>query len=364
MSVFPRPTDAITKAHLFIGMPIVEFAPKLTSGGFDPLRSLGIIDASEIQKTIELATLRNAQSGVSRLEREIVRLFEGRLAIQVFNFDPKNLQLFFAAKTLTSVSGGTVAVLDDEFVMTDDPRDFVDLDNALVTEPLTALTCKTITAEAVGVGQGGTFGETLGQFALDFPIKVIGDVTSYLEGTTERVADLVGGNPPVPLAGEIGINTTAVANSGKIIYPAGEAPAAGVVITVTYTPSFSQSAGDFVANTNVFIDPVPGRVRVVHGFLVRPGQNLLADYSYQAIDHDEFNPYTQLSGFNGKARISHLPDVGINFVWDIPDVTVRINDDAFAWNRDDFGTGPLTMVFNDAGGDAPFGTLSVYDETP
>jgi hypothetical protein len=375
MSVFPRPPDPITKAHLFIGEPIVEFGPKLASGAFSPLRSLGIMDGAEIQKTIELATLRNAASGVSRLEREIVRLFEGRLALTVFNFTEENMQLFMAAKAITPVTAGTVAVVNEEFQLTGDDRDFVNLRNMLIAEPLTGLDCQTVTLEAVGIGQGGTFGQTLGDFSLDFPIKVIGDVPTTLGkiqyfhngvSITDLIPakTLVGGNPPVPIANQIGINTGAVANSGKIIYFAGEAPTAGVVITVTYTPSFSQTAGDFVANTDYFQDPIPGRVRVKFGLKLKGGEKLLADYNYTAIDHDDINPFTQLSGFNGKARISHLPDVGINFVWDIPDVTVRITDDAFAWNRDDFATGALSMVINDAGGTAPFGTMSMYEETP
>ena len=121
-----------------------------------------------------------------------------------------------------------------------------------------------------------------------------------------------------------------------------------------------------MANTDYFIDPIPGRLRVKYGtgIELRAGEILEVDYSYTAIDHDEIEPFTQLSGFQGRARISHLPDVGINFVWDVPDVTLRINDDEFAWTTDDFGTGPMTMVLNDVGGDEPFGKLSIYDETP
>ena len=215
MSVFPRPADPITKAHLFIGQPIVEFSPALSTGGFGPHRSLGIIDAAAIQKTIELATLRNPQSGVSRLEREIVRLFEGRLALSVFNFDPENMRLFLAARDLTAVSGGTVAVVNELLTLTDDDRDFVNLDNMLVTEPLTGLDVAQIVLEAVGIGQGTPFGETLGQFSLDFPIKVIGDVTSYLENTTERVADLVGGNPPVPSPARSGSTRARTRTAGR-----------------------------------------------------------------------------------------------------------------------------------------------------
>lgn len=365
MAVETRPVDTISKENLFIGLPIVLFERKLSDGTFDVPRNLGILDSSELQKAVEIAQLRNRASGLSVLEREIIRQIEPSLALGVFNFEPENMRLLLASKSLTEVASSTVVVTNDPFTVPNDFDKFGALANrSITTEPLTSLNAAPVTSEAVGTGQGGTFGETTGDFALDFPILVIGDVTSYLEGATERVGNLVAGT--TPLAGEIGIVVGAVANSGQITYPAGEAPASGDDIVATYTPSFT-----FTNLTDYVLDPFEGRLRILGGsgqggeFKTRAGQILHADYSYNQPDENQLAPFTQAS-FEGRATVKQLTDVGVNFIWDIPVVSIRVNDDALTWNADDFATGSLTMnlLSDPSAPSAPFGTWRHFPETP
>lgn len=364
MSVEPRPTDLVTKEHLFVGLPIVLFERKLASGAFDTPRNLGILDSAELQKTVEVAQLRNRASGQSVLEREVVRLVEPNLQVALFNFEPKNAQLFLSSKDLVTVAQTVTAVTDDEVVVPDSFDKFAVLDNRnITTEPLTSLDAKTVTLEKVGTGQGGTFGETTGDFALDFPILVIGDVTLYQEtpsggSANDRTADLVAGSSPA--AGQIGIEVGATATSGQITYPAGEAPAAGTLIEVTYTPSFT-----FTNLVDYVLDPFEGRIRFLDVNKVRASQIVLADYSFNQPDEDQVKPFTQAS-FEGRATVKQLTDVGVNFIWDIPSVSIRINDDSFTWNADDFATASLTMnILADPNSpSAPFGTWRQFPETP
>lgn len=364
MSVEPRPADTTTVDFLQLGMPFVEFAPALVGGGFGPFRSLGIIDSAEIQKEVELATLRSAQSGVSVKIRELLRLFEASLAITTYAHTPENMQLIFASSTLTPVSGGALAVVGDPYQLTDDPEDFLNLSNANLQEGTVVPTADEITDEAVGTGQGGTFGETTGDFALDFKIDAIVDVSAYVETTAgvpnDRTADLVAGT--TPMATQIGIVIGAVATGGEITYPAGEAPASGVVITATYEPGFA-----FVLNTDFTTEPKQGRIRhlAFNGGTdaLKNFQPMEANYTYDAIDRNDLLPYTQFV-FSGQTRIRLLTDVGINIRWTIPSSSIRITDDPFTFNRDEFQASALSLEILDAGGAIRFGTMELFEETP
>lgn len=364
MAVETRPTDTITKDNLFIGLPIVLFELKLASGAFDVPRNLGLLDSAELQKTVEVAQLRNRTSGISVLEREVVRLVEPSLQIGMFNFEPLNSQLMLASCDVTGVAASTVVVTDDEVVVPNAFTKFAALTNRdLTTDPLTDLDPKVNTLEVVAASApGGVFGETQGDFALDFPILVVADVTLYQETSaagvvTDRTSDIVAG--AAPTAGQIGIIEAAIATSGEIKYPAGEAPAAGTKIEVTYTPSFT-----FANLTDYVLDPFEGRLRFLDVDKVRAGQIVLADYSFSQPVEDSIKPFTQ-SSFEGRATVKQLTDVGINFIWDIPSVSIRINDDPLTWNADDFATGSLTMnILSDpASPSAPFGTWRQFPES-
>ena len=368
MSVQPRPTDTLTVDFLQLGMPFVEFAPSLGSGAFGPFRSFGVVDSAEVAKTIELVTLRSAQSGVSVKLRELVRQFDAILNVGLFQHSPENMQLMFGSSTLVDVVANPAAsIVGDPFQLTDNNEDFLDLAEQLIDESTVVLTADEITLENVGTGQGGTFGEVLGDFALDFKISVIGDVSSYVETTAgvpdERVTDLVAGG--APMAGEIGIIVGAVATGGQIIYPGGEAPASGVLITATYEPTFAT-----VLNTDFSTDPQPGRIRLFDFETTVPGvepfkqfQPMEADYDFNQIDHDEIKPFTQFV-FAGQTRVRLLTDVGINLIWTIPSSSVRVTDDAFTFNREEFQVTQLVIDILDAGGQTRFGTMEIYPETP
>lgn len=364
MSVQPRPTDTLTVDFLQLGMPYIEFAPALGGGAFGPFRSMGIVDNAEIAKTIELVTLSSAQSGVSVKIRELIRSFEALLTVGLFQHSPENMQLMFGSSTLVDVSLNPAAsVVGDAFLLTDDSDDFLDLSNQLVDESTVVITSEAFADEPVGTGQGGTFGEVLGDFSLDWKVLVVGDISSYIETTAgvpvERVGDIVAGSSPA--GGQIGIVEAAVATSGQIIYPSGEAPATGVIITVTYEPTFAT-----VLNTDFTVDPKPGRVRVlsIDGAAdpFKSFQPLEADYDFNQIDHDELKPFTQFV-FAGQTRIRLLTDVGINIIWTVPSSSVRLTDDAFVFNRDEFQVTNLAIDLLDAGGSVRFGTMELYSES-
>lgn len=367
MSVQPRPVDVLTVDFLQLGMPYIEFAPSLGSGAFGPFRSLGVVDSAEVAKTIELATLRSAQSGTSVKLRELVRSFDAILNIGLFQHSPENMQLMFGSSTLVDVVANPAAsVVGDPFVLTDDPENFLDLSNQLLDESSVVITADARTLEAVGVGDG-ILGPSTGDFALDFKISVIGDVSLYQETTggvpVDRTADLVAG--AAPLTTQIGIEVGATIVSGEITYFAGEAPAVGVVIEVTYDPTFAT-----VLNTDFTVDPIPGRVRVLAFETTVPNvepfrqfQPMEADYDFVEVAHDDLQPFTQFT-FAGQTRVRLLTDVGINIIWTVPSTSVRLTDDAFVFNRDEFQVTTLAIDLFDAGGTVRFGTMEVYPETP
>ncbi len=363
MSVQPRPIDTITVDFLQLGMPFIEFAPALSGGAFGPFRSFGVVDNAEIAKTIELVELRSAQSGVSVKLRELVRSFDALLTVGLFQHSGENMQLMFGSSTLVDVSADPAAsVVGDPFVLTDNAEDFIDLSNQLVDESTVVVTSEEFLLEAVGTGQGGTFGEVTGDFALDWKPLVIGDISSYIETTAgvpnERVADLVAG--AAPAGGQIGINVGLTATSGQITYPSGEGPAVGVIITVSYEPTHAT-----VLNTDFTTDPQGGRVRLLSingaGDPFKNFQPLEADYDFNQIDHDEIQPFTQFV-FSGQTRVRLLTDVGINIIWTIPSSSVRLTDDAFVFNRDEFQVTNLAVDLLDAGGSVRFGTMEIYSE--
>ena len=367
MSVQPRPVDTLTVDFLQLGMPFVEFSPLLSSGAFGPFRSLGIIDTAEIAKTLELATLRSSQSGVSVKVRELVRQFDAVLNVGLFQHSPENMQLIFGSNTLTDVVADPAnSIVGDPFQLTDDAEDFLDLANQLVDESTVVLTADAILDEGVGTGDG-VLGPVTGDFALAFKIALIGDVSSYIErlsGTdTERVGDLVAG--AAPMAGEIAIQVGATIPSGEITYFGGEAPATGTEIIVDYEPTFAT-----VLNTDFSTDPKPGRIRLFAFETTVPNvepfrqfQAMEAAYDHVLVAHDDLQPFTQFV-FQGRTRIRLLTDVGINMIWTVPSSSARVTDDAFTFNRDEFQVSPVTIDLLDAGGTARFGTMELYAETP
>jgi hypothetical protein len=358
MSVETRPTDTITPNHLLIGMPFVEFAPR-SSGILQPYRNLGIVDSAELQKTLEMAQLSSAQSGVSVLVREIVKKIEARLQVGVFNFSPENMQLFLGSATLQSVAGGSVNATDEPFTLTDDPLDFIDLANRSLTV-LTTVEAAPISNEAVGTGDG-TKGAVSGDYALAYKVNAVGDVTSVTVGSTSYTPIAVGG---ATTGNQVEVAVGTGATSGNLqFFVGGVATNVTGAIVASYQPSFASVLG-----TNHFEDLKGGRVRVTHvatkgagaaPFLAK--QPMQATYTYTEVDHHKLAPFTQTS-FEGAARVRLLTDVGINLLWTIPRVSVRLTDDAFAFSRDEFGVGTLIVNILDNGGSEPFGSIKSYAE--
>lgn len=363
MAIETRPNvNTFTANHAFVGLPFIEFAPETSTDTYGPFRQLGIVDSVELQKTVDLLTMKSFQSGSGSIVRELVGSLDLRLQVGLFQFDEQNLQLFLGSNVVTAVSAAPTAVLNDEFSVAPlFPNEFSDLSNrSLTTEPLTDLTCKAITGEAIGTADGTTSPETTGFFSLDFGVLTVAGsaITIYHDGVdvTTLGKTLVSGTTPT--TNQIAIQQGAIAASGDITYATGEAPAAGVVITADYTPDHT-----FTNITDYNLDPTAGRIRMLATNKVKVGQKLLADYSYSRPAHNLIRPFTQRV-FNGRCRVKQLTDVGINFVWNVPKVSVRLTDDAFAWASDDFARGTLIVNLLDNGGTEPFGDFQMHDETP
>lgn len=350
-----RPADQFTRDNLLIGFSIIEFTP--TGGSAVPL---GILQGEELQKAIETLQLQRGDAGLLTVDRELISSFEASLSLSLFNFRADIAEYIFGSTTGTAQSTSTVAITNEPFniplgALASDT--FVSLKNAFVLEsPAPVLTARTITAEAVGTGNG-TLGTTLGDFALDYKVAAIGNVTSLtVAGTPQTV---VAGAPAAP--GEVQVATGTGATSGQLDFFA--APANGAAIVATYTPSFAP-----VLNTNFFIDPIAGRIRVIGvngdtatGFF-RSGQPMELDYSYTRRASTLLKPFTRLQ-VDGSATVKHLTDIGINFIWTIPSVTIRATDDALTFGADDFATATLQMNINDAGSPNRFGDLQLFSET-
>ena len=350
-SIETRPSDALTPDNLLIGMPYVEFRPANTSGGYGPYRSLGIIDSAAIAKTLENATLKSAQSGIDVIVREIVRSFEGRLRVSTFKFDADNMQLFLASATQVQTSAGTAVATAEAVTLGAAYDQWADLGFGLLTA-FTTLAPATVTEEAVGTGDGAS-GTTSGDFALDFKVNAAIDITSLtVAGTPITV---VAGAPG---GGQVGVVTGTGATGGYLDFDT--APADGAAIVATYLPDFT-----LVENTDFVVDYSGGRVRRVESAVLatRDNQPVLATYTYTTFDGIELTPFTQFT-FNGMARIKLLTDVGINMIWPIPDVSLKITDSDFEFNKEEFAAGELELTLNNdtTAPSAPYGTAIVYDE--
>ncbi len=365
MSVQTRPIDLLTRTHGMLGTPYVEWAFALDGGGFGSYREIGIVEAAEIAQAVTNADMRDPRSGTSQLVRRHTREFDLTLSATTKKFDAANLQLMLLASGITAVAGGVTAVAADSVFLTDDPEDFVDLANAGLVEATVTVTAAEVGTspdlERVGTGQGTPFGETQADFALDFTVLVVGDVSSYIETpaagvVTERVGDIVAG--AAPMAGQIGIIETAIATSGEITYPAGEGPAAGTTIDVTYAPTHT-----ITDNVDAFYDPKFGRVRCIFSTnKLRALQPIDVAYDYNAIAHDEISPGTQLT-FPGRARIRHLPDVGVNWIWPIPQASIQASGEAFAFSPDEWAGHAISITLENNGSANPYGVLEIFDET-
>ncbi len=360
MSQFTRPVDLLTRTNGMLGTPFVEWGFALEAGGFGSYRDVGITEGSEIAQAASHADMRDPRSGTSQLVRRHTREFDLTLNVQTKLFNAANLQLMLLASGITVVSAGTASVTEEVVFLSDDADDFIDLANALIDESTMVVTPAPITLEVVGTGQGGTFGEVQADFALDFGPLVIGDVAVFnhtINGiTTARISDVVAG--AAPTGTQIGIIVGASATSGQITYASGEAPAVGTLIEVTYEPTHT-----ITQDVDFFTDPKSGRVRCIFSTnKLRASQPIEVTYDYNQLDHEAISPGTQLT-LPGRARIRHLPDAGVNWVWPIPQCSIQASGDAFSFSADEWNTHTIQITLENNGTSDPYGVLQVYNET-
>ncbi len=357
-SIETRPSNsASTSDNVQVGMPTVEFAPSLGGGIFGPFRDLGIVQSAAIAKELNLITLENAQSGISVVVREDVQRFESRLNLGIFDHGGENMQLVFASATRTPISAGVAAIVDEVVFLQADTIEWSDLANALVLKtPAVVVDPAPITDEDVGTGDGTT-GDTLGDFALDFKPLILADVSSVTVAGVAftPVTVFTSGN-------EVIITVGTGASSGDMQFGVGGV-AANVTgaILATYEPTHV-----LVENTDYIIDYADGRIRVedltAGSAPLRANQPVEVDYSHTTFDGESIVPFTQFV-FVGRARVKLLTDIGINMRWTIPLVNLRLTDDEFTFNRDEFQESQLSMTIVDDGTSIPFGTMEVFPES-
>lgn len=364
MPVESRPTDTFTKDNLLIGFSVVEFTPALSGGGYGTPIQLGILGGEELQKEIELLQLQRGDSGTLTVDRELISSIEITMQLEVFNFRADIAELIFGSTAGVAVSAAPAqSVVNEAFTIpnngADAERTFIGLANGDIDETTfvgTSVTAAPITAEAVGTGNGTT-GAVSGAFALDYKPLVLGDVTSVTVGGVAftPVASFTAGNQVIVVVGT-------GATSGNLQFGVGGV-ASNVTgaILATYTPSHA-----FANLTDYVIDPLLGRIRMLNvggaTDALKPGQPMLADYSYNRRASMELKPFTRTQ-VDGRATIKHLTDIGVNFVWTIPSATILITDDALTFGAEEFGTATLALNVNDAGGTDRFGTLELSSET-
>lgn len=360
MGIQSRPADSITVNWAQFGMPYVEFAPLLSSGAYGPYRGLGVIASAEIANDLNIVPLPSTQSGRMVKLREFVQSIDATINLTTRQHSPDNLQLIFGSSSLTSVSGGTETSTDEQFQLTDDEHDFLDLDHQLVDEATVVVSAAPVADEAVGTGNG-TLGGTLGDFSLDFKQKVYGDITAFTVGGVSRLAQLENGTTPSD-ADHIAIPAFATdpGDANKLIFGANEIPANGAAIVASYEPSHA-----FVLNTDFSVDPKHGRVRM---FDVGAAADALSDfqmmeatYDYEEIVHSEIVPWSQLI-FEGRTRIRMLSDQGINIIWVIPATSIRPTSDPYTFDDENPAVANLAIALLDNGTSAPYGTMELYGE--
>lgn len=369
-SVETRPDNTgLTADNLLIGMPFVEFSRKTGSNPdtFTSYRDLGIVQSAAIAKDIELVTLRTATSGTDVLVRELVRRFEARLNISTSLFDRDNMRLFFASASDPSAIAAGDTVIVDEAVTLGAFADWADLANLIKdSSSFTSLDPAPITGEAVGTGDGAS-GGTTGDFTLDFRIDTgdaVASVVIYFDGVdvTTLGATIVAGTTPTSaqIAIEEGVSPTG-GGGAAITFGSGFIPGTNVAITADYTPTFT-----LTENTDFVVDYVDGRIRQIGdgsaGQILRDNQPVLADYTTTDNAGHSIVPYSQFV-FEGRARLKLLTDIGINVIWTIPAVDLRLNDEDFEFSREEFAEGSLTLTLIDDGSAQPYGTMEIYEET-
>ena len=368
MPVMTRPSDAFTRDNLLLGFSVVMFTPS----GSSTAVPLGILSSEALQKEVETLQLERGDAGTLTVDREIISKLSVTMAFELFNFKASVAQYIFGAENLTVVTADAAAADSSNVSMpsTSEFDTFLDLTHGDIDETSVEVTFNTITNEAVGSGDGVTV-----DFQLDQKVKAVADVTSVTIGgvayTPVAVGAAAAGNEVEVIIGETdGAAGTGSGSFETFVGGVSTAPASGLAIVATYTPSFSTTGTDLVNLTDFVFDPIQGKVRFLDPsgadnspFRASGGQaSMNVAYTYNRRASTSLKPFTQTS-FEGSAQILHLPDTGINFVWNVPSATIILTADDLTFGADDFATASLSMNVNDAGGTDRFGTLLLSSET-
>lgn len=360
MPLQPRADQSFTTTTLMVGFPQITFERLKSDGTFDTAVDIGIIADAALAKEVDIITLQDGSSGFLTDARKVVGRISPQFNVEVFSFKSTIAELVFGSSALVeTVANAAATVVNDPFVVpsTNPTLTFASLAQANVLESSfvgTSVTCGTITAEAVGTGDG-VLGATDGDFTLDFKPLVIGDVTSLtVGGVTQTVVSIE------PSAGEVQVTVGTGATSGDLDF--GTVPPSGAAIVATYTPSHA-----FANLTDYVVDPAAGRVRFlsVDGATdaLKNSQPMFADYTFKQLAGVTLKPFVRPS-VTGRVTINLLTEnVGSNFIWTVPSADILLNDDDLTFGAEDFVRGSLTLGLNDAGGTARYGSFFLADET-
>ncbi|MCP4251068.1 MAG: hypothetical protein GY778_28860 [bacterium] len=369
MPVQQVPNDPAILTNTFFGMPVIEFGPELSTGGFGPYQLLGNIDSAALAKELETIALENSQGGARTTVLEIVTKLDPQMNVATFTLSAATLQYILGSANVTPVSADPVAAItDEEVVTTTDPEDFMNLAHQLLNSGSVAVDPAAIVEEQVGIGDG-TSGDTSGDFTLDYKLFAVADVTSVTvtQGSTVTAyTPIATGAAAAGNEVEVEIGLTGI--SGDLQFFQG-----GVAVNVTgsiaadYQPSFVLTEGLAGGLDDYLMDLKNGRIQVHHEATKATGaqpliatQPVFVDYTYDRLAHNLLAPFSQRE-FLGRARIRHLSDIGINIIWNVPSAQILIDDTDFAWNDEDFATGSLALKLLDDGSAEPYGEFEHYD---
>lgn len=379
MPVQPRPQDTFTRENLLLGFSLIDFRPlNVSTGQLGTPVPLGILSGEELAKEVNVLELPDGSAGTISVAREVLSSLKPSFNIDLFNFRADVAQYIFGAASLTPVVANPAQPIVNEPIQVqsgaDATRTFIPLRNADVdpTPGNLTLTAQPIVNEDVGTGDGAT-GAAQGDFSLAFKPLVFGDVTRVDE--VDASGNLVQSWTPIaspgpPAAGEVQVEAGTAADSGELTFFANIG--AGNTILADYAPSHDMAEDETAANVDMHLDSLLGRIRFpaldspaakALGPVLRETQIAQLSYLYNRAASTGLQPFTQGGGvFQGACTIRHLPDVGVNFVWEVPSASIRIDDNSLVFGADDFVTGTIVLNLNDAGGSERFGTMQLSSE--
>jgi hypothetical protein len=374
MPLEARAPDTFSKNNLLLGFSQVEFTPIVAGVPGTPV-PLGILSGEELQKEINVLELTDGSAGTVTVAREVLSSLKPSFQLETFNFRSDIAQYIFGAAQVTAQIADAAAAITNELLTVpigaNGHRTFISLINGDVDDTTANLTLES--QEITEVIQGDGTGDTPGDYKLAYKPLVFGDVTAATETVTATGAlvrtftmvDTTSGG-----ATELGVQDGVISTSGELDMTQ-NMPAANQ-LNVTYKPTHNLEEDFDAADPDMLLDPLLGRIRFpnIDSFAtpdatspLRQGQPVELDYLYNRKASVTMQPFTQGGGsFSGSVSIKHLPDIGVNFIWQIPDASIRIDDNALTFGSDDFGVGTLVLNINDAGGLDRFGTMTLADE--